>query len=123
MIENTRTGEEVRVGVQPTFQGTPSSRGFLSALFDTLMAYYQTVLTLVVASACLFYVLRQPISASSKPPLPAPAPAVSPAKPDMKGDEPTSPTPYLWTMDNSPIYGSPLMRRTSPQARNLSQYS
>ena len=50
-------------------------------LYLLCLAYYQTVLTLVVASACLFYVLRQPISASSKPPLPAPAPAVSPAKP------------------------------------------
>ena len=50
-------------------------------LYLLCLAYYQTVLTLVVASACLFYVLRQPISSSSKPPLPAPAPAVSPAKP------------------------------------------
>jgi len=121
LVENTRTGEEVRVGVQPTFQGSPNSRGFISALVDILLAYYQTVLTLLVATACLLFFLRQP--ASTKPP-PPPAPAASPAKTGAAGgDEAGSPTPYLWTVDNSPIYGSPLMRRTSPQARNLSQYS
>jgi len=121
LVENTRTGEEVRVGVQPTFQGSPNSRGFISALVDILLAYYQTVLTLLVATACLHFFLRQP--ASTKPP-PPPAPAASPAKTGAAGgDEAGSPTPYLWTVDNSPIYGSPLMRRTSPQARNLSQYS
>ena len=68
--------------------------------------HYQSVLSCLVMGALCFYLFR---SGSRPPPPPAPAPA-------QPVDAPPSPTPYLWTQDNSPIYGSPIYRR-SPQSQ------
>merc|ERR1712032_980897 len=55
-------------------------------------------------------------SSSSAPPAPStPAPAKQPE--EVGGT-------YLWTQDKSPIYGSPIFRRSPPAgARNMTQYS
>ena len=80
-------------------------------LIDKLVCsvHYQTVLTCLVLVALSIYLLRP----GTKPP---PAPAPPPAKPADSPSASPSPQPYLWTQDNSPIYGSPIYRR-SPQSQ------
>ena len=78
-------------------------------------AHYQTVLTLLLGGLLGLYLWRQ--TGAPKPPtsgpLTAAAAADAPQSP-LPSPSPSGSTPYLWTVDNSPIYGSPMCRRTTP---------
>jgi hypothetical protein len=82
------------------------------------LAHYQTVLTILVATLLGFYILRQTANTSSgSKPSAAPPPPIAAAlsQASSPSSSPASSSaPYLWTVDNSPIYGSPMFRRTTP---------
>jgi len=124
------TGQSVSVSIIPLVSSCKTNTGFISAMFGELLAYYQTVICIILVSVITAYVTKSQFSktqgSSKLAPVPAPAPAAQATSPN-KQDGDTSQnaaSPYLWTVDNSPIYGSPIYRRSPPtQPRNLAQYS
>jgi len=123
------TGQTVTVTILPLISACGQTTGFLSAVAANLLKYYQTVLCIIVSSLLAGYITRTQLArAASKPPVPAPVPATPTAakhSPEKVGDSSqNASSPYLWTVDNNPIYGSPIYRRSPPsQPRNLAQYS
>ena len=104
------TGQSVSVTILPLRTSCSPPTGFLSALAANLIKYYQTVLCIILASLLAGYITKTQLNLP--PPLtkPAPPPTV-PGSPDKAGDTSQSPSsPYLWTVDNNPIYGSPIYR-------------
>jgi len=97
----------------------------MSALMGDLLVYYQSVLSIIVAIVLAVYITKK-LLIKPPSPKPAPPPAAAAVASPAKQPEPTQEagSPYLWTVDNSPIYGSPIFRRSPPtQPRNLAQYS
>eukprot|EP00095_Tigriopus_kingsejongensis_P012070 maker-scaffold60_size442463-snap-gene-0.28 protein:Tk12070 transcript:maker-scaffold60_size442463-snap-gene-0.28-mRNA-1 annotation:"nuclear pore membrane glycoprotein 210" len=108
-----------------------------SSLFYFILSHYQSLL--FITFSCLICVLLTKIllknasSATSSTGLQAPKSATQTStslkSPLLGSASPQSPMnlsnadnrPYLWTVDNSPIYGSPSFSRRSP--RSLTQYS
>ena len=79
--------------------------GILSALTANLLAHYQSVLCILLAAGLAVLVTRAQLRSAPAPALP------TPASPDKQGDKPgEAGSPYLWTVDNNPIYGSPIYR-------------
>ena len=135
-----KTGQTVTVTILPMVSSCRAPTGFMSAIVGDLMLYYQSVLSIIVAIVLAVYITKTFLTKPPSP-KPAPAPVQSPAKTGEEAQEGASPTsPYLWTVDNSPIYGSPifrcvylptyvpithfLFRRSTPtQPRNMAQYS
>jgi len=119
-----QTGQTVSVTILPMVSSCKAPTGFMSAILGDLMVYYQSVLSIIVAIVLAVYITKTfLVKPPSSKPAPAPAPTQSPAK---TGEEQTqeAKSPYLWTVDNSPIYGSPIFRRSPPtQPRNMAQYS
>jgi len=118
-----QTGQAVTVTILPMISSCKAPTGFMSAIVGDLLVYYQSVLSIIVAIVLAVYITKTFLTKPPKPtPAPAPAPAQSPAKQAEQTQEAGS--PYLWTVDNSPIYGSPIFRRSPPtQPRNMAQYS
>ena len=107
------TGQTVTVTVLPLISCGPPT-GLLSALAANMVKYYQTVICIIVASLLAVYVtktqLSRPGGATKSAPAPAAAPA-PPASPEAVADSSqNASSPYLWTVDNNPIYGSPIYR-------------
>ena len=107
------TGQSVTVTVVPLISSCRNNTGFLTAVVGELVTYYQTVICIVLVSVLTAYVTRTQLSKTA-PPAPAPAPAPAPSSPSRGGETADSTqnatSPYLWTQDNSPIYGSPIYR-------------
>ena len=112
------TRQSINVSILPLVSSCKTNTGFLSAMLGELITYYQTVLCIIIVSIITAYVTKTQFSsktgaapASSKP---APAPvSKAPESPSKTGAGDTSQnaaSPYLWTVDNSPIYGSPIYR-------------
>jgi len=119
------TGQAVTVTVLPLVSSCRAPTGFMSALVSDLLVYYQSVLSIIVAIVLAVYITRTLLNKPPSP-KPAPLPAQVTSPPPTKQPEQTQEagSPYLWTVDNSPIYGSPIFRRSPPsQPRNLAQYS
>ena len=81
-----------------------------------MVKYYQTVICIIVASLLAVYVTKTQLSRPGGAPKSAPAPApaaapAAPASPEAVADSSqNASSPYLWTVDNNPIYGSPIYR-------------
>ena len=107
------TGQSVTVTVVPLISSCRNNTGFLTAVVGELVTYYQTVICIVLVSVLTAYVTRTQLSKTA-PPAPTPAPAPAPSSPSRGGETADSTqnatSPYLWTQDNSPIYGSPIYR-------------
>merc|ERR1712150_75256 len=122
------TGQIVTVTILPLISSCKNSTGFLSALVGGAMFYWQTLIFTATFGALCIWVTKK-LAAKAKPVAPAPAPAPALSSPTKTGDSAdntgtNATSPYLWTVDNSPIYGSPIFRRSPPtQPRNLAQYS
>jgi len=119
-----QTGQTVTITILPMVSSCKAPTGFMSAIVGDLMVYYQSVLSIIVAIVLAVYITKTFLGKAPSPkPAPAPAPAQSPAKTSGEQTQEAS-SPYLWTVDNSPIYGSPIFRRSPPtQPRNMAQYS
>eukprot|EP00090_Calanus_glacialis_P028973 TRINITY_DN4645_c0_g1_i5.p1 TRINITY_DN4645_c0_g1~~TRINITY_DN4645_c0_g1_i5.p1 ORF type:complete len:1790 (-),score=673.65 TRINITY_DN4645_c0_g1_i5:326-5671(-) len=118
-----QTGQAVTITILPMISSCKAPTGFMSAIVGDLLVYYQSVLSIIVAIVLAVYITKTFLT---KPPKPTPAPAPAPAQSPVKQAEQTQEagSPYLWTVDNSPIYGSPIFRRSPPtQPRNMAQYS
>ena len=109
------TGQTLTVTVLPLISSCGPTTGFLSAVASNLLRYYQTVLSIIVCSLLAGYITKTQLARSaSKPPVSAPVPATPTAakhSPEKVGDSSqNASSPYLWTVDNNPIYGSPIYR-------------
>ena len=110
------TGQTVTVTILPLISSCKNSTGFLSALVGGAMFYWQTLIfTATFGALCIWATKKLAAKAKSVAPVAAPAPVPAPSSPSKTGDNAdntgTNPTsPYLWTVDNSPIYGSPIFR-------------
>ena len=99
------TGQSVTVTVVPLISSCRNNTGFLTAVVGELVTYYQTVICIVLVSVLTAYVTRTQLSKTA-PPAPS-----SPSRGGETADSTQNATsPYLWTQDNSPIYGSPIYR-------------
>ena len=107
------TGQTVTVTVLPLISCGPPT-GFLSALAANMVKYYQTVICIIVASLLAVYVTKTQLSRPGGAPKSTPAPAAAPAAPAspeaVADSSQNASSPYLWTVDNNPIYGSPIYR-------------
>ena len=111
------TGQTVTVTILPLISSCKNTTGFLSALVGGAMFYWQTLIfTAAFGVLCIWATGKLAAKAKSSVPAPAPAPAPSsPSKTGPAGDTAdntgtNATSPYLWTVDNSPIYGSPIFR-------------
>ena len=107
------SGQSLTINILPLLSSCNANTGFLSAVFGELLHYYQTVLCIILVSIITFYVTKTQFKPGPSKPMavpPPPAPA-SPSKQTANNDTSQNATsPYLWTVDNSPIYGSPIYR-------------
>ena len=105
------TGQSLTVNILPLVNSCKAPTGFMSAIIGDLLMYYQSVLSIIVAIVLAVYLTQSFLSkpAASNP---TPSPAKSPPKQAEQNQEPAAApgSPYLWTVDNSPIYGSPIFR-------------
>merc|ERR1719354_578795 len=117
-VKNPSTGDVVKVAVLPVLDSTYTHKATIIRLD---MRFLYTIIIGVVLG-CLLFTKFIP-----KPASPPPAPATSSpsrSEPPAAASPAASPQPYLWSVDNSPIYGSPLVKRSPPaNARNLTTYS
>ena len=110
-VSHAATGQTVTVPVAPVLSRTcpGDTRGLLAALLYDLAVHYQTVLTVLVACGICIYLSKQMLAGRAAPPSVA-APAKVAAAPPATPAQPEAEKPYLWTVDQSPIYGSPIFR-------------
>ena len=110
------TGQVLTVTLLPLISSCGlQTTGFLSALAANLVSYYQTVLCIILSSLLAGYITKTQLARSASKPPPAPVPATPTAaakqSPEKVGDSSqNASSPYLWTVDNNPIYGSPIYR-------------
>jgi len=117
------TGQTVTASLFPLVSSCPDREytGIVSAILSDLLLYYQSVLVIVLAALLAGYFTFKNLKPAPATCTPAPKPV--PATPNIQKPEEVGGT-YLWTQDKSPIYGSPIFRRSPPTgARNLTQYS
>merc|ERR1719507_1886020 len=116
------SGQIVTATLLPLLSSCPANHsGIISALLGSLLVYWQSVLVTLLAVALAMYLTRKSLKQGTSPPSaapPAPSTPVPAKQPEEVGGT------YLWTQDKSPIYGSPIFRRSPPAgARNMTQYS
>ena len=109
------SGQSITVTVLPTISSTCGPpTGFLSALAANLIKYYQTVISIVLAALLAVYITKTQLSKTSLASKPAPSSTTAPTapqSPEKVGDtSQNASSPYLWTVDPNPIYGSPIYR-------------
>ena len=110
------TGQTVTVSVLPLISSCKNSTGFLSALVGGAMYYWQTLIfTATCGVLCVWATSKLAVKAKPNVTAPTPAPPPVPSSPSKAGDSAdttgnNAASPYLWTVDNSPIYGSPIFR-------------
>ena len=110
------TGQSLTVSLLPLISPCGlQTPGFLSALAGNLVSYYQTVLSIIAAALLAGYLTKTQLARQVSPDVSAPVPASPPStaklSPEKTGDSSQNPSsPYLWTVDNNPIYGSPIYR-------------
>ena len=110
------TGQSLTVSLLPLISPCGlQTPGFLSALAANLVSYYQTVLSIIAAALLAGYLTKTQLARQVSPAVAAPVPASPPStaklSPEKTGDSSQNPSsPYLWTVDNNPIYGSPIYR-------------
>ena len=104
-------GQQITVTILPLVSSPATARsGILSALTANLLTHYQSVLCILLAAGLAVLVTRAHLRSAPAPVLPAPT-LPTPASPDKQGDKAgEAGSPYLWTVDNNPIYGSPIYR-------------
>jgi len=114
-IQNPSTGDMTKVTILPVIDPSYSQESSFLGV-DTGFLY---TITIGIAIGCILITKFIP-----KPSSPPPPPSKDSPSRSEPSAAPTSPQPYLWSVDNSPIYGSPLVQRSPPaNARNLTTYS
>ena len=108
------TDQTLTINILPLVTTCRSNTGFLSAVLGELITYYQTVLCIITVAILTFYftksqIITKPASAPKTVPAPA-SPSAPASKTSESGQASSASSPYLWTVDNSPVYGSPVYR-------------
>jgi len=116
------SGQVVTATLLPLISSCPANHsGIISAILGSLLVYWQSVLVTLLAVILAMFLTRKSLKPGTSPPAAAPPAPSTPAP--AKQPEEVGGT-YLWTQDKSPIYGSPIFRRSPPAgARNMTQYS
>ena len=139
-VSSALTGQSINIPVKVAFRGDQCANIELgwSSLLYFMAAHYQSLLFILASCVICVFVTRLLSQAATKPSEPKPNNAAaanlgSPMNRMQNGGSPSSTPlmnadnkPYLWTVNDSPVYGSPVLgsspyNRKSP--RSLTQYS